>query len=120
MGAPARGRDAETVACRFLNRRGLRTVTRNFHCRGGELDLVMTDGDSLVFVEVRHRRRAHFGSGTESVDIRKQGRISTCARYYLQRHPDVADRPCRFDVVALHGDLADPRIEWITDAFPAH
>lgn len=107
---------AEETACRYLCRKGLRLLTRNFRCRGGEIDLIMRDGDSLVFVEVRYRRHARYGSGAESVDRRKRERIILCAQLYLQRHPAEQRRPARFDVVSLD---ADNGIDWIPDAFQA-
>jgi putative endonuclease len=112
------GRDAETLACDYLRARGLALVERNYRSRFGEIDLIMDDRDCLIFVEVRYRRQARFGSGAESVDQRKQARLIACARHYLMRHPGAAQRPCRFDVVAIGGG-AVPAIEWIADAFPA-
>jgi putative endonuclease len=112
------GRDAETLACNFLRARGLALVERNYRSRFGEIDLIMDDRDCLIFVEVRYRRQAGYGSGAESVDPRKQARLIACARHYLMRHPLAARRPCRFDVVAIGGG-ARPAIEWIADAFAA-
>ena len=111
------GRDAESHACDYLLSRGLSLLTRNFRSRLGEIDLVMDDGESLVFVEVRYRRRDVFGSGAESVDRRKQARITACAQHYLQKHPAASQRPCRFDVVAISGSQETPDIQWIRDAF---
>ena len=119
MGSLTKGRDAETLASNYLIEKGLVPVERNFHSRRGEIDLIMTEGECLVFVEVRHRRRPVYGSGAETVDARKQARISACARYYLQRHPAAAELPCRFDVIAINGSLEHPQIDWIEDAFPA-
>lgn len=119
MGSPTKGRDAETLASNYLIERGLVPVERNFHSRRGEIDLIMTEGECLVFIEVRHRRRPAYGSSAETVDARKQARISACARYYLQRHPGAAELPCRFDVIAINGSLEHPQIDWIADAFPA-
>jgi putative endonuclease len=112
-----RGRDAETRACAYLQQRGLRLVTRNFRSTRGEVDLIMEDGATLVFVEVRYRRAATYGSGADSVDTRKQARIIAAALYYLQRHPAAARRPARFDVVALSEAPAGRGIQWIPDAF---
>lgn len=114
-----KGIDAESLACDFLTAHGLALVARNFRSRYGEIDLVMQDRDGLVFVEVRYRRRDRYGGSAESVDRRKQARITACARHYIQRHPQARTRPCRFDVMAISGDLPQPRIEWIRDAFPA-
>ena len=113
------GRRAEDLARHHLQQAGLRLLQRNFRCSRGEIDLVMRDGDSLVFVEVRYRRRDRCGSGAESVDRRKQARIVACARYFLLCHPRLAERPARFDVVAVSGGEPMPgfRVDWIRDAF---
>ena len=110
------GDRAELLACRYLKRRGLRLLTRNFHCRRGEIDLVMRDGDSLVFVEVRYRQHTSFGHAAETVTRAKQHRIVHCARYYMTVHQNW-NIPARFDVVAIEGKPDDLRIEWITNAF---
>jgi putative endonuclease len=110
--APAVGEAREDQARAFLEARGLKLIDRNYRCRGGELDLVMRDGDCLVFVEVRYRRSARFGSAAESVTRGKQQRIALAASHYLQRNRCAA--PCRFDVVAITGDGA---CEWLKDAF---
>jgi putative endonuclease len=114
-----KGRDAESDACSFLLSQGLRLLARNFRSRHGEIDLIMDDDGQLVFVEVRYRRGAAFGTGAESVDRRKQSRITACAQRYLQQHPEAARRPCRFDVVALTGTRENSDVDWIRDAFPA-
>lgn len=116
MNRQQRGQQTEQAACRYLQERGLRLVTRNFRCRSGEIDLVMTDGDSLVFVEVRYRRHDRYGSAAETVDARKQARIIRCAQYYLQRHPGARSRPARFDVISMD---AGQGLHWIPDAFGA-
>lgn len=113
-----RGKDAETLACDYLKAQGMALLERNYRSRFGEIDLIMDDRDCLIFVEVRYRRQARYGSGAESVDARKQARIVACARHYLLCHPRAAERPCRFDVVAIGGG-ANPDIEWIANAFPA-
>ena len=119
MKAADTGKDAEARACDYLLAQGLSLLTRNFHSRHGEIDLIMDDGRSLVFIEVRYRRGSAFGSGAESVDRRKQARITACAQYYLQRNPAASQRPCRFDVVAISGAGQRRNIQWIRDAFPA-
>lgn len=117
MSAINTGKDAEVRACRYLQAQGLRLVRKNYHTRRGEIDLVMQDKDSLVFVEVRYRRQAGFGSAAESVDRRKQLKLTACANHYLQTFPENARQPCRFDVVSI-GDNMD-NIEWIRNAFDA-
>jgi putative endonuclease len=115
-----RGKDAETLACRHLQSHGLRLLERNYHSRRGEIDLVMQDKDSLVFVEVRYRRQDRFGSGAESVDRHKQSRIIACALHYIQKHPETARQPCRFDVVSMNGGDRKHTLEWIRNAFTAN
>jgi putative endonuclease len=111
----AQGTAAEELACRYLEARGLILVTRNFRCRAGELDLIMRDGDQLVFVEVRSRRDSRFGTPAESVTRTKQQRLLRAAAVYLQRQR--LDLPCRFDVLAILHAESEPQMEWIRDAF---
>lgn len=111
----AQGTAAEDLALRYLEARGLALVTRNFRCRGGELDLILRDGGQLVFVEVRSRRSSQFGTPAESVTRIKQQRLLRAAAFYLQRQR--LDLPCRFDVVAILQTGVEPRVEWIRDAF---
>ncbi|MGE0482782.1 MAG: YraN family protein [Gammaproteobacteria bacterium] len=103
----------------FLLERGLTTLARNYSCRGGEIDLVMRERDVIVFVEVRFRRSARFGSAAESVDAGKRRRLILAAHHYLAHHPALADAPCRFDVVAVTGDPNEPLVDWIAGAFSA-
>ncbi|MCX7557248.1 YraN family protein [Xanthomonadaceae bacterium JHOS43] len=111
------GQAFEAVARTHLEHAGLRTVALNAGYRVGELDLVMRDGDILVFVEVRYRRDARFGGASLSVTGTKRRRIAQAANLWLASHPREAQRPCRFDVVAIAGDIATPQIEWIRNAF---
>lgn len=109
-----RGAEEEEVALRFLQARGLKLVARNWRCRGGELDLVMRDGDTLVVAEVRKRARQDYGDGAASVTARKQARIVHAARNLLARRPEFAELPVRFDVCALD---AGNRVSWLRAAF---
>jgi putative endonuclease len=108
------GADKERLACDHLQRQGLELITRNYRCRRGEIDLVMRERATLVFVEVRFRRSDRFGSAAETVDAHKQRRLAAAAAHYLEHHP--TGLPCRFDVLALDGA---GRIHWIKDAFYA-
>ena len=109
--AQSAGDRGEERAARFLARRGLRIVERNYRTRMGEIDLVALDGPVLVFVEVRMRSAARFGGGAESVDSRKRARLVAAARHYLMR---LGREPaCRFDVVSLECDAPT----WIRSAF---
>jgi len=87
-------------------------LVQNYRCRRGEIDLVMREAGTLVFVEVRFRSSTRFGTPAETVDIRKQRRLAAAAAHYLQRHP--TNLPCRFDVIAVSGTN---QIDWIRDAF---
>ena len=106
------GNHAEQRASEYLCRHGLTPITRNYRCRGGEIDLVMRDKQATVFVEVRYRRSDCFGSALESVDARKQRRLITAAQHFLLTHKSNAC--CRFDVVGIGGD---GEINWIRNAF---
>ncbi len=107
----AAGSSAEAQACAHLRAHGLRLVAKNFRCRGGEIDLIMRDGATLVFVEVRFRRSNRFGDPAATIDLRKQARLVTAAQTYLQKFRTAS--PCRFDVVAITAG----RLDWIPDAF---
>lgn len=106
------GDQAEALACRHLERAGLKLVTRNYRCPRGEIDLVMDDRGTRVFVEVRFRSSSRFGSPAESVDPHKQARLLAAARHYLLAHHE--EPACRFDVVAITPGNA---VEWLRDAF---
>lgn len=111
------GNIAEDAARTELKRAGLREVAANARYRGGELDLVMDDAGTLVFVEVRYRRSHAFGGGAASVDIRKRRKLVLAAQLFLAGHRQYAHAPCRFDVVEADGDPMAPRLHWIKDAF---
>lgn len=113
------GKAHEARALAWLKLRGLKLVETNYSCRSGEIDLVMLHADTLVFVEVRYRRHDSHGSAAESVNHTKQAKLSLAARHFLMTHPAHADRPCRFDVVALSGAPERPQIDWIEGAFSA-
>ena len=109
------GQLAEDRAARFLESRGLAVLTRNFHCRGGEIDLVCREGKSLVFVEVRLRRNAAFGGAGASITATKQRRLILAAQHYLAAHAN-ADSDCRFDCILFDGSAGNT-VEWVRDAF---
>ena len=112
------GGDAEELAFRYLIKMGFKPVTRNFNCRLGELDLVMLDGDCLVFVEVRYRSGRSLVAAAMTVDGRKQQKLVRAAAMFLARHPAYASRTTRFDVIGIDDDGGDgARMQWIRDAF---
>ncbi len=117
------GKAQEAKAARYLHSKGLRLLCRNYNCRYGEVDLIMADAGTLVFVEVRFRRQAQYGSAVASVTASKQRKIRLAASHYLQRHPRLMHNPCRFDVVGL-SRCAEPdsqstklHFHWIKAAF---
>ncbi|MDV7209700.1 YraN family protein [Azotobacter beijerinckii] len=115
------GRDAEALAHRHLAAQGLHLLAQNWRCRCGELDLVMLDGDTVVFVEVRYRRHLAWGGALESVDARKRMKLVRTAQYFLQKEPRWARHPCRFDVVAITNadEGAFSHLNWVRNAFDA-
>ncbi|TCV93826.1 putative endonuclease [Luteibacter rhizovicinus] len=112
----AAGDRCEARARTFLEGQGLTFVEANYQTRCGEIDLVMREGDTLVFVEVRYRSGRAFGGAAASVTASKQQKLIRAASFYLLRYPRDAQRPCRFDVVAFEGD-APP--DWHRGAFDA-
>ncbi|MDX1757866.1 MAG: YraN family protein [Marinobacter sp.] len=112
----ATGQEAEAVAARYLQRRGIRICDRNVFSRGGEIDLVGMDGDTVVFFEVRYRGHGSLAGAAESVSYRKQQRVLRAASYYLHRH-GLWNAPARVDVVAVApGGLRRYKIQWIKNA----
>lgn len=114
----AAGTALEQLAARWLSARGLQLIESNYHCRLGEIDLIMRDTDTLVFVEVRYRSRSHFISPVTSVDARKQRKLIRVATVYLQ-HRGLTDRvPCRFDVLGIHRRTEDGELhfDWVVNA----
>jgi putative endonuclease len=110
------GKYAEQLAETYLIQRGLKLLQRNYLCRGGEIDLIMTDNGTLVFVEVRYRKHQMFGGAAASIDRRKQQRLLLAARHYLQQN-QAGNRVCRFDVVAISpGTDGQNAVEWISNA----
>jgi putative endonuclease len=116
----ARGEAVERAAELYLQQQGLHPITRNFQRRGGEIDLIMREGGTLVFVEVRFRKTDRFGSPVESVTASKQRKLLQTAQLFLLAHPQWRNAACRFDIVAAQ-PAADTTIqfEWIKNAFGA-
>jgi putative endonuclease len=79
----------------------------------------MEEGDTLVFIEVKYRRRDGHGSGAEAVTVQKQGKITRTAAWYLAKHPYRAAQNCRFDVISVSSGKSNDDIQWIKAAFYA-
>ncbi len=116
--ASVRGREAEARARAFLEAQGLAFVAANYHCRYGELDLLMQSPDMLVVVEVKARRGRGFGGALASITPAKQEKIIAATLHFLQHHPQFAQAAIRFDVVTLEGS-AFAAIHWLPAAFTA-
>ena len=110
------GNRAEQIAFEHLISNGLRPVGRNFRRRAGEIDLILTDGETLVFVEVRFRSTSRFSTPALTVDAVKQRKIIRTAALFLAKNPVYANRTIRFDVVAVLGEK-NQACTWIRDAF---
>ncbi|WP_111643208.1 YraN family protein [Marinimicrobium alkaliphilum] len=117
----ARGGLAEAQAESYLQEQGLTPWTRNYRCKVGELDLIMRDGDYLVFVEVRLRNNRDYADGLESITASKQRKLVRAAQFYLQQHQLTDKLPCRFDVIAMHYTTEQqPVFTWLRNAFDAY
>ncbi|MEM8766796.1 MAG: YraN family protein [Pseudomonadota bacterium] len=114
-----RGAWAEDLAAGHLQAQGLELLTRNYRRKYGELDLVMRDGDVLVYVEVRYRASNRFGGSLASITAQKQRRLINAAQSYTSGRRSLRSRPARFDVVAITGPPSAPALRWIRNAFSA-
>ena len=117
---------AENSACAFLENQGLTLIEKNFialNANGkqiGEVDLIMQDAESLVFIEVKKRSYDDYGNVLEMVNKQKQSRIICTAKRYLLEKEKYDKVYCRFDVIGISPDEENPhfqRIEWIKNAF---
>lgn len=107
------GDAAEDQALAYLQRQGLSLVERNFRCKGGEIDLILREGSTVVFVEVRARASVAFGGAAASVTPAKQRRLLLAAQVWLQGQSRLP--PCRFDVIAFEGG----QLQWLRNAISA-
>ncbi len=110
-----KGQLYEQKAADYLYRCGLRLIEKNFLAKGGELDLVMQDGPSIVFVEVKYRETQRYGHAAEMVTRQKQQRLIKAANWWmLKRGLNTDTTDFRFDVIAIHNN--GHHIEWIKNA----
>jgi putative endonuclease len=111
--SPGLGQRLEQLAAHYLQNQGLVLLEKNYRCRFGEIDLILQDGATLVFAEVRYRRNDRFGGAKASITTAKQRRIMLAAQHYLSKR---SLKACRFDAVLLNGTQTS-EIEWIRNAF---
>ena len=114
------GERGEQAAARFLRRLGYTIIARHHRDRMGEIDLIVTDGHRLIFVEVKTRRSACYEHPSEAVDLRKQRRVTRTARAFLKQH-QLVRTPVRFDIVAVvwPANARRPTISHYPGAFEA-
>ncbi|KFN43163.1 YraN family protein [Arenimonas oryziterrae] len=111
------GAEAEQAACALLQARGLQLLARNVRYPFGEIDLIMRDGATVAFVEVRRRKNFAFGGAAASVDARKRRKIALAAQAWLSGTPAYRQAACRFDVVAVQEEPDGLSCEWLPAAF---
>ena len=107
------GSEKEELAINFLKEQGAVLLAKNFYFRGGELDLVVKDGEYICFVEVKYRKSKCYGAPEEAVTTAKQKKIIQGAKVFLYQNHYATDTPCRFDVISVYRE----EITWIKDAF---
>jgi len=113
-----RGLLTEAFAAQYLMANGLLLIDKNFHCRQGEIDLIMREGQTFVFVEVKYRKNNHFGGAMAAVSAAKQQKIKHCVKFYLHKLGlNEYNTACRCDVIALTGNIEKPDVNWLRNAF---
>ncbi len=118
-GGRDKGSRFEGMAADWLKARGLQLLERNYHCRQGEIDLILLDGDCICFVEVKYRASRAFGGASHSIPRAKQQKLLLAAEHYLARHPRHRERPQRIDALLLQQNGKELDIEWIRNAVGA-
>lgn len=115
------GIDAEDACCAYLRSQGLKLIEKNFRCGLGEIDIIMSDKNLLVFVEVRFRKNNNYGGGLESITPAKINKLRKTAELYLQQNHQYKN--ARFDVVAMSKNTEttpskqDYTYNWVSNAF---
>lgn len=104
------GHRYEALAADYLQQQGSKILARNFYCKGGELDLIILDQQTLAFVEVKFRQNTNHGHPSEFITPTKQQRLQRCAQVYLQKNPAHQTREMRFDSLSIIGEPA--QIDW--------
>ena len=118
MTTRSKGQETEDACCDYLKNKGLVFLEKNFHCRHGEIDLIMKENKTIVFIEVRYRKNNSFGGAIESITPGKQKKVKTSAEAYIQNNAISGD--VRIDFVAMTEDQNDQSgfaFNWIKNAF---
>ena len=110
----------EDQARGYLQTRGLLLLQSNYRCRFGEIDLVMRDGDTLCFIEVKFRKSLYFGGAAAAIPGPKQRKIIKTALFYISAHKHIANQAMRFDALLIQSQAdGSNQIDWIQNAFYA-
>jgi putative endonuclease len=110
------GQQSEALTVRYLKKKGYKIIAQNYRSKLGEIDIIARDKETLVFIEVKARRSAKFGSPKAAVTFKKQRKISMVALAYLKANHQL-QAPARFDVVSVDFTTAQPAIEIVKNAF---
>jgi putative endonuclease len=108
------GSEAEYFARTFLEQNGLTFISQNYRCRTGEIDIIMQQGEELVFVEVKYRKQSSHGAAVEFFHASKRQKFESAVMYYMQENnlnPSVV--PHRIDLIGIEGQGQNPKIEWL-------
>jgi putative endonuclease len=118
MSTLQQGYHAENYVCHYLQKAGLILLTRNFRCKMGEIDLIMRDDETIIFVEVRYRKSIAYGTAIESISAAKQKRLQRTADFYLQQYDRAQKYFWRFDWVGASPGIrtGEYKLEWIKNA----
>ena len=112
------GKAAEQHALNHLKKAGLSIITQHWSCRFGEIDLIMLEQETVVFVEVRYRKNTHFGGALDSINQAKRDKLVRTAEVFLNEYPQWLEHSCRFDVITAQPCTAQVfNLDWIQDAF---
>jgi len=109
----SQGVKSEKQALGYLTSQGLTLLCQNYYCRFGEIDLIMQEQETIVFIEVRYRKNNDFGGALASITKSKQNKIIKTAKHYLAQLED--EQYCRFDAIAIDESTNTP--QWIQNAF---
>ncbi|MEH6551394.1 MAG: YraN family protein [Pseudomonadales bacterium] len=111
------GKQYEQEAEQYLCKHGLKTIARNWRVSCGEIDLIMQDQDTTVFIEVKYRKSDHWGSPLDQVTRAKQTKLVRAAQLYLNKQDQQRRKTYRFDVVGICGLTPNLKIQWVKNAF---
>ena len=111
------GRQKEQQAKNWLEKQGFTIIAENYHCKGGEIDLIGAKHQQIVFFEVKYRKSNHYGHPAEMVNTQKQQHIIHCAQHFLQKHAEYQNHQLQFDVLTFCGGQTQP--DWVQNAFEA-